>query len=339
VSSEQKLIAENNESESFEFSFSAYIKSPIGLGSLIILLLGVVVFFVGWANQEAHNLTSEILKGFGIGISAFGVTSFIQSAILAKSSTDQLEKVRGLLSNKLDGVFDESKRQLGKIGSILTDIQLEQFAHLKEQLSPQLNKVFLEFISDWIDKVHAAAKRQEIVLEGDDVDLFRHFYRRTLQAFPDSRFLATSLPSREYFWKENQIFNQAMTKFIKEGTGSIERIFFLDRKPDAEISDEQAEVIEEQLNMGVIVSVVYDPSVHIRLKRYFVTEDKGSIAWEVFAHLREIHKVVATSDRRLTEEYKRIYVELTENSCKVERVCKSPNRLILENKNENVEAS
>ena len=332
MSSEQNLMAGADVDE-YKFSFPAYIKSPIALGSLIILLLGIVLFFVGSSNQTTHSLISEILKGFGIGISAFGVTSFIQAAILAKTSTEQLEKVRQLLSSKLDGVFDESKSQLGKIGDILTDIQLEQFARLKEQLSPQLNKVFLEFISEWIDKVHLAAKRQEIILEGDDVDLFRHFYRRTLQAFPASRFLATSLPSREYFWKGNQIFNQAMTKFIKEGAGSIERIFFLDRKHDAEISDEQAEVIEEQIDMGVVVFVVYSPTVHIRLKRYFVTEDKGAIAWEVFAHLQEINKVVASANREITGEYKKIYDELKERAYKVGGVSKNPNKLILEDKN------
>ncbi|HEX5734443.1 MAG TPA: hypothetical protein VF131_16525 [Blastocatellia bacterium] len=330
--SENKLAADKlNDSENYKVSFFASIKSsPILMGSLIISLIGIILFLVGWINQAPLGLTGEILKGCGIGVAAFGVTSFIQSAILAKSSTDQLQKVRELISSKLDGVLDENKKQLEKIGEILTDIQLEQFAHLKEQLNPQLNKVFLEFISDWIDKVHTAAKRQEIILEGDDVDLFRHFYRRTLQAFPESRFLATSLPSREYFWKENQIINQAITKFIKEGAGAMERIFYWDKEVDAEISDEEADVIEEQVSMGVEVFVVYDSSVYRHLKRYFVTEEKGAIAWEVIAHIREITKVVATSDRNKTDGYKKMYFELKDKASKVQSVDRSLNRLILE---------
>ena len=322
-----------NESQSHEFSLIAYMKkSPIiSLGSLSVLLIGSLLFALGSVYQAEHGLASEILKGCGIGITAFGMTSFIQSAILAKSATEQLEQVRRLLSRKLDGVLDESKNQLERMGNILTDIQLEQFTQLKERLNPQLNKVFLEFAREWIDKVHAAAKRQEIVLEGAGVDLFRHFYRRTLQAFPKRRFLATSLPSRNYFWKDNQTLNHAMAKFIKEG-GKIERIFFFDKEPDTEISDEQTAVIEEQLDMGVLVYVVHGPSVPKDLKKYFVTEERGSIAWEVFAHLEEIVKVVATSNRNITEGYKKTYCELKDRASEVQSVSKNPNRLILSNK-------
>ncbi|MDZ7336121.1 MAG: hypothetical protein ONB32_13300 [candidate division KSB1 bacterium] len=205
--------------------------------------------------------------------------------------------------------------KLGVLESAVLDLRsyvhqetTEKIASLRSQLDPNLDVIFGEHISDLLTSVERAITRR--TFEFHDIDLFRYFYKRTLEAYPRATFLATSLPYQRYFWK-NQPMEQAMARFIAGG-GKIKRVFFISR-PEELDNDEVKEILSTQVKLGVETYVADARVTPAHLRRFFVVETKGRIAWEVFIGPdNRIVSVVATSEPTETEKYARMYKELLE---------------------------
>lgn len=184
----------------------------------------------------------------------------------------------------------------------------DKITSLRNQLDPNLEVIFGEHISDLLTSVERAVKRR--TFEFHDIDLFRYFYKRTLEAYPRATFLATSLPYQKYFWK-NQPIEQAMARFINGG-GKIKRIFFVSR-PEELDDNEVREILSTQVGIGIEVYIANAQTAPAHLRRFFFVESKGRIAWEVFIGPdNRIVSVVATSEPSDTEKYARMYKELLE---------------------------
>lgn len=205
--------------------------------------------------------------------------------------------------------------KLGVLESSVLDLRsyihqetTEKIANLRSQLDPNLDVIFGEHISDLLTSVERAVKRR--TFEFHDIDLFRYFYKRTLEAYPHATFLATSLPYQRYFWK-NQPMEQAMARFITSG-GKIKRVFFISH-PEELDDGEVKEILSSQVELGVETYIADARVAPAHLRRFFVVETKGRIAWEVFIGPdSRIVSVVATSDSTETEKYARMYKELLE---------------------------
>lgn len=205
--------------------------------------------------------------------------------------------------------------RLGVLESSVLDLRsyarqetIEKITSLRNQLDPNLDVIFGEHISDLLTNVERAVRRQ--TFEFHDIDLFRYFYKRTLEAYPRATFLATSLPYQKYFWK-NQPMEQAMARFISSG-GKMKRVFFISR-PEELDDTEVKEILSTQVGLGIETYITDARVVPAHLRRFFMVEAEGRIAWEVFIGPdNRIVRVVATSDPKETEKYARMYKELLE---------------------------
>jgi len=214
----------------------------------------------------------------------------------------------GYIASGVVSKLDILESSLLNLRSYIHQETTEKIASLRSQLDPNLDIIFGEHISDLLASIEHAVKRR--TFEFHDIDLFRYFYKRTLEAYPRATFLATSLPYQKYFWK-NQPMEQAMARFITSG-GKIKRVFFISCPEELDDS-EVKEILSAQVELGVEVYIADARITPAHLRRFFVVETKGRIAWEVFIGPdNRIVSVVATSDSTATEKYARMYKELLE---------------------------
>lgn len=202
-------------------------------------------------------------------------------------------------------VIDQS-RFFPLIESSLTDIHTNRLASATAHLDPRLRDVFGDYIESLLKRVEIATREKKLTY--NDVYLFRHFFRRTLELYPRSRFYATSLPSSKYFWK-NDYSEQAIANFIAHG-GQMERVFFLSRSIP-QLGKEERDILLTQCEMGVAVYVSKTNAIPKKLRRLFAVEANNLIGWEVFTGpTGEIDKITATSDQSELELFKHVFDEL-----------------------------
>lgn len=199
----------------------------------------------------------------------------------------------------LEEKIDKSDIQIENLGSYVQQDTLEKLSALREYIDPNLQAVFNEHISDLLTNIERALKGQEIRLF--DINLFRYFFKRTFQAYPNSTFFATSFPYERFFWK-NRSVEDATDEFLSAG-GRIERIFYVKNQNELNIS-EVKEILETQCILGVQVYIALIDEIPPDLQRLFLVESQGRIAWEAFIKADgAIREVVATSDPRVTSDY------------------------------------
>jgi hypothetical protein len=185
---------------------------------------------------------------------------------------------------------------------------VERIAALRRQISPSLEAVFGDQISEMLVSLTSAINDQRIDLY--DLDLFRFFYKRTLEAFPHATFLATSLPYQRYFWR-NPPIEDAIARFVADG-GKMQRIFLI-YDPAELRKSEVKEVMQRQVETGVDVYISDARKIPTNLRRLFVVEEEGRIAWEVnIGPDSRINRVIATSDPASIASYQRTFKELFE---------------------------
>jgi hypothetical protein len=214
----------------------------------------------------------------------------------------------GYLASEVAGKLDDVRIAVHDLRSLSQQETSERILSLRKQIDPNLEVVFGEHISDLLANVERTLKERTIQLH--DVDLFRYFYKRTLERYSRATFLATSLPYQRYFWK-NQPMEQAIAQFVA-GRGTMKRIFFIS-DPEELNYEEIKEVLSIQCNIGVEVYITDARKAPPHLSKYFVVDTRERIAWEVFVGpTNEIVNILATSDPKSTKKYLRIFQELLE---------------------------
>lgn len=116
------------------------------------------------------------------------------------------------------------------------------------------------------------------VFELSDVQKFRSFYQRTLEAYRPADFRATSIPTAKFFWKDTKT-EEVIGQFIKNG-GKMKRIFFLD--DIGQLQDpEVCHILRRQRELGVDTYTVLASEAPKEWRRFFVVDTEGRIAWEL----------------------------------------------------------
>lgn len=201
-------------------------------------------------------------------------------------------------------IFDRRRDQI--LQEMLEDLQLGKLSSLQYYMDENLIEVFGEHISGLLQSIEMASKNKEIRLH--DMELFRYFYKRTLDVFPKSEFLATSIPSKNYFWKNNSS-EDGIRNFIENG-GKMRRVFFID-VPLNELEEDAKEIIQTQLDIGVETYITQVSNTPNRLRKFFFVDNAERIAWEVFIGAsNDMISIIMTSDKARNKEYKKIFDSL-----------------------------
>ena len=235
-----------------------------------------------------------------VGLPALAERVPILTLLVLSLVSELMPQIRRRLDNN-----EQRTREL--ISSIQAETT-ERILALRKQINPSLEAVFGDQITDLLTKLTDAVRDQRFTVY--DVDLFRYFFKRTLEAFPHGTFLASSLPYQKYFWK-NPPMEEAMARFIVGG-GKMKRVFFIYNTEELNKS-EVKEILRSQVGMGVEVYITYAKNIPTHLRRLAMLETEERIAWEV--HIGpdgRITSVVATSDPEPIAVYRRMYRELFE---------------------------
>lgn len=159
--------------------------------------------------------------------------------------------------------------------------QLRSGGALREGLHPLMEKLFGTEIDEFVSQIAEAVEGNTIRF--NDRQKFRYHYGRMLENFPDSHFLATSLPYQRYFWSRPSggglsPFETQMKRFI-DGGGRFTRIFFI--HGNEPITEEARDVMSAQVDIGVEVLTADADALPPRLLRFFVIDQDQRIGWQV----------------------------------------------------------
>ncbi len=196
-----------------------------------------------------------------------------------------LREIRHERLGRIESVLNEIRiDKLASIDSVLRDIRSDlnqdaaaKVSKLKTQLDPRLRKVIGPYLDEHLDKVVDVFKKQTFELS--DIERFRSFYRKTMEAYSPTEFHATSLPSAKFFWKDTKT-EEAIRTFIQSG-GVMKRIFFLadcDQLKEPEVM----QILARQKEIGVDVYTVAMEEVPKEWRhQYFVVDTHARIAWRL----------------------------------------------------------
>ena len=194
------------------------------------------------------------------------------------------------------------------IVSDLSKMQKGQLDKIEYMVDPKLRHVFGKEIKGYIKSLDLAINKKQIIF--NDIAVFRFFYKLALEKYTFSTFLATSIPSKNYFWK-NKLTEDSMKNFITNG-GSLKRIYFLDCEL-ADANKEILDILKFQLNIGIEVYIVANERVPKDLRRFFALESTQQIGWEVHAGPKnEINQVIVSSDHDVIDEFSYLFARICE---------------------------
>ena len=246
---------------------------------LIALVCSIISYFSPFSNFLTQNyIASTIL--FLVAL-ILGSIAFIQSKITE-------------LQQKLDRISSAA--------------EIEHMQNSLKQMNPTLRKIFEEhLLLKLIARFNEAVKDEKVTV--DSGDQYRHYYISTLQAFPGATFYATSFLKVSYLWND-PVVEDALKDFIQKNGGKLTRIFFV-RDSDDLNAPEIQEVLDRLCKIGVEVYWMPSNSVYSDLKRNFLVEANGAIAWETIMYEDlQLGDCIATTNQQETQRYCSIFARL-----------------------------
>ena len=246
--------------------------------ALIAFVCSVISYFPPFSNfLTQNNIASTVLLLVAL---ILGSIAFIQSKITE-------------LQQKLDRVSSAA--------------EIEQLQASLKQMNPMLRKIFEDRLLQLIARVKEAVKDGRVTV--DSGDEYRHYYISTLQAFPRATFYATSFLKVSYLWNDPDV-EDAIKEFIQRSGGKLTRIFFV-RDSDDLNAPEIQDVLDRLCKIGVEVYWTHSNSVFSDLKKNFLVEANGAIAWETFMYEDlQLGNCVATTNQQETQRYCSIFARL-----------------------------
>jgi SAM-dependent methyltransferase len=166
--------------------------------------------------------------------------------------------------------------RVAKLDAYVRSGIVAQIDQARRDIDPRLKKLVGGEISKFFDRVQKLLT--ENTFELNDVEDFRSFYLKTLQAYAGRTFYATSIPSTKFFWRDDEV-EKAIAKFTAEG-GKMKRIFFVN-SPEHFDAPEVQKIMFRQDEVGVDVWYVNIKDIAPDLSRVYMVEEEGEIAWEV----------------------------------------------------------
>jgi hypothetical protein len=256
---------------------------------------------------DFNKIALYVSAGLAVVISVFGLVGLLESVPWLRERIDLISLLLiSLLILFLTTDVDRRLAKLEKQGERAAQMSLENaLDEVVNRLPATLRKLFAPVLKRSIDRLKQATTGKVLL---EPVEHFPHFYRETLATFSSEHFSATSLASREFFWK-NAATMDAIKTFIRGG-GSMHRIFFLDSAADEE-GGEVREIIKDQLSAGVKVFTVDSTNIPGEWQKYFVVAQKEDLAWtSAVSPGRRIASVEAISDPKEVDAYRLIFDHL-----------------------------
>ncbi len=185
--------------------------------------------------------------------------------------------------------------------------EIDRMQSSLKQMNPTLRKIFEDRLLHLIGLVKEAVKDGKVTV--DSGEQYRHYYISTLRAFPGATFYATSFLKVSYLWNDPDVEN-TIEEFIQRTGGKLTRIFFV-RDSDDLNAPEIQKVLDRQSKIGVEVYWIHSNSVFNDLKKNFLVESNGAIAWETIMYEDlELGNCVATTNQQETQRYCSIFARI-----------------------------
>jgi hypothetical protein len=211
-----------------------------------------------------------------------------------------------LVLSSLSFVHSKSAEAQQDVQRLLAKIEPEHMGRVLQQVDPLLRKVLKDdYFIDILEFFQTAVDQGRVQL--NDATRFRFYFIRTLQRFPKATFISTM----SYLWKD-PIIEDAVARFI-QNRGKIEQAFFV--KAGEELPSPAVQAMADRLKeIGVRVHIIYGKTTPGELKKNFIVESKGRIAWET--HVDDdghVESSTVTTNKHSTASYCRIFEKLRES--------------------------
>ena len=212
-----------------------------------------------------------------------------------------------LALSSLSFVHSRSKEAHQDVQRLLSKVEPEHLGRVLQQVDPLLRKVLKDdYFIDILEFFQTAIEQGRVQL--NDATRFRFYFIRTLQCFPKATFLSTM----SYLWKD-PIIEDAVARFIKNG-GKIEQVVFMVKKVEEPCSPATQTMVDRLQKIGVQVHIVNGTATPGDLKKNFIAESKGKIAWETFVDDDgHVESSTVTTNKHSTASYCRIFEKLRES--------------------------
>lgn len=217
-----------------------------------------------------------------------------------------------LVLSSLSFVHSRSAASHQDVQLLLSKIEPDHMGKVLQQIDSRLRKVLKEdYFIDILEFFQTAVKESRVQL--NDATRFRFYFIRTLQSYPKSTFLSTA----SYLWKDSTI-EEALARFIQNG-GKIEQVLFVKNVQELSSSPIQELIARlKKLGVGIQVHIVNGTTTPGDLKKIFVVESKGKVAWEI--HVDEegyMESSIITTNKHPCTGFCRIFEKLRESEiCK-----------------------
>lgn len=196
--------------------------------------------------------------------------------------------------------LDDNSKEIAALRQTVAQDTLTSLRSLPDHLPTEFGRLAGEAARDLVRQAEDLFNRHTFKLVG--AEPFRLFYAQVLRQLPKAAVVhATSLPSRQYFWRSAPV-DQAIRDFI-QGGGTMKRLFFVS---PAELADpECAAVLDRQAKLGVQVFVCDPADAPSGIIRLIFLIDDSPFGWEVrTTHRGEtIHEVVVSADPQTVKGY------------------------------------
>jgi hypothetical protein len=194
---------------------------------------------------------------------------------------------------------------------LLSNISIEQMAkEAIEQIDPVLRKVLQDdYFLDVVGFLDTAIRESKVPV--NDIARLRFYYIRTLKCFQRATFLSTNSSSAFTLWEDHAI-EKATTEFISKG-GIMKQIFFVKNDQERSLPTTQAKIVRMQ-QMGVRVHIVNSAATPGDMKKNFIVESRGKIAWEMRVDDDgHVGSSIVTTNQDLTTSYCRTFEKLLQS--------------------------
>lgn len=203
------------------------------------------------------------------------------------------------LQRKTEESSKDISGQLAKIQASLDLSTVARLPELLESVDPALLNVFRPYLEEVFRTPPRILSEKRFRLH--QMEAYRSYHRRTLEENPGCTFFATSLPYRKWFWRTDYL-ERSMASFIANG-GRIVRIFFIPEE-DSVSSLEPQEVMAAQARIGVEVYTLETSRIPPDLRRFFLVEESGRLAWEaVRGPDDQVASIDVTADSKDIRDY------------------------------------
>ncbi|GGK36065.1 hypothetical protein GCM10010124_30890 [Pilimelia terevasa] len=230
-----------------------------------LLVSGMTLMIVASTLTTAGRLTHERLAALRDVVVGQRQAQQREAAALQQATADQLAAMHAELLG-----------QLRHNHAAISRAVVAQLPDLLEQTEPSVLRIYRPYLEEIFRTPARVLTEGRFRLES--VDQQRSFHRRAFDQHPGGHFVATSLPTRRYFWQSDYV-ERAMAGFVAGG-GIMERVFFLPHGADTLADPECRAIIDAHAEMGVRVSVLDVSRAPVPTHRFFFAAASGAFAWE-----------------------------------------------------------